>query len=292
MGVFSGFEHIVRDHEPLAQYTWFRLGGAAEYFAEPTSLDELAALVRRAHEAEMPVRLLGGGSNILVRDEGTRGLVIHLSAAAFGEISTNGSTATAGGGAKLAHLISTCAREGLAGLEQLVGIPGTVGGALHGNAGTDSGDIGQWTESAVVMLRSGEMVTRSREDLRFRYRESSLDELVILTAKFQLEREDPQVLTKRMQKLWIVKKSGQPVGNQNTGCVFKNPDGASAAALIEQAGLKGFRAGQVEVCGHNPNFFVASSGATSREAWDFVQLVAKKVLERTGIELQPQIEVW
>src|SRR5258707_477791 len=143
MPIPSGFEHIVRENEPLAPYTWFRLGGAAQYFAEPTSIDELAALVRRCHEAGVPGRGVGGGSNLLVRDEGVPGMVVALGAAAFGRIEVTGRKVVAGGGAKLGHVISTAVREGLAGLEMLVGIPGTVGGALHSNAGTHSGDIGQ-----------------------------------------------------------------------------------------------------------------------------------------------------
>src|SRR5262245_49148008 len=173
MAIPSGFEHITREQEPLAPYTWFRLGGKAQYFAEPTSVEELAALVRRATADGLAIRILGGGSNLLVRDEGVSGLVIHLAAAAFGKITVEGRRITAGGGAKLGHVISTAVREGLAGLETLMGIPGTVGGALHTNAGTHSGDIGHFTASATVMTRTGEIVTRQRRELRFGYRDRS-----------------------------------------------------------------------------------------------------------------------
>ncbi len=161
MASLSGFEKIVRTGEPLAPHTWFHLGGPAEYFAEPGNVDELAALVRRCREEEIPLRLLGGGSNILVRDAGVKGVVLHLSNPSFGEVNVQGQTLTAGGGAKLGHVISTAVREGLAGLETLVGIPGTLGGALHGNAGGHGGDIGQWTCQATVMTRSGEVVHAS-----------------------------------------------------------------------------------------------------------------------------------
>src|SRR5262245_24808099 len=167
MPIPSGFEHITRENEPLAPCTWLRLGGAAQYFAEPTTVEELTALVRRCHEAELPVRVLGGGSNLLVRDEGVRGLVLSLGAAVFGRIQVAGRKLTAGGGAKLGHVISTAVREGLAGLEMLVGIPGTVGGALHTNSGTHSGDIGQSTASATVMTRQGQIVTRQKSEWRF-----------------------------------------------------------------------------------------------------------------------------
>jgi UDP-N-acetylmuramate dehydrogenase len=292
MELFSGFEHIVSDGEPLAPHTWFRLGGAAEFFAEPTTADELAALVKRCRENDMPVRLLGGGSNVLVRDEGTPGLVVRLSAPAFCEISVKGQTVTAGGGAKLGHVISTSVREGLAGLEQLVGIPGSVGGALHGNAGTHGGDIGQWTRSATVMTRAGELISRRREDLHFAFRHSSLDELVILNAQFALEEEDPRELTKRMQKLWIVKKATQPAGNQAGGCVFKDPGGISAASLIEQAGLKGARIGDAEVGDRDANFIVVSGKATSQDVLRLIDLMRTQVADRLGVELELQIEIW
>src|SRR5438067_2378697 len=139
MSLSTGFEHIVRAQEVLAPYTWLRLGGAAQYFAEPTTAEELAALVRRCREAGLPVRVLGGGSNVLLRDEGVPGMVIALGAAAFGRIAVAGRKLTAGGGAKLGHVISSAVREGLSGLETLVGIPGTIGGALHTNAGTHQG---------------------------------------------------------------------------------------------------------------------------------------------------------
>lgn len=292
MAVFTGFEHIVREHESLAPHTWLRLGGTAEYFAEPTSVEDLAGLVRCSAAAKLPVRLLGGGSNLVVRDGSLAGLVVHLSAAAFSAIQIAGTTVTAGGGAKLSHVISAAVGAGLGGLEQLVGIPGTVGGALHGNAGTEVGDIGQWTDSAQVMLRDGSLHTRQRDDLRFGYRESSLDELVILSASFELEREAVDVLTKRLQKSWIVKRATLPRSDQGAAWIFKNPLGSSAASLIEQAGLKNARVGQVEVSGTNANCFVASAGASSREVLELIALVREQVLERTGVQLETQIDIW
>ena len=229
MPIPAGFEHIVRENEPLARYTWFGVGGPAQYFAEPTNVEELAALVKRCREHGLPVRVLGGGSNLLVRDEGVPGMVIALAAAAFGRIEVAGRKITAGGGAKLGHVISTAVREGLAGLEMLVGIPGTLGGALHSNAGTHAGDIGQCAANAQVMTRKGEIVTRQKNELRFGYRTSSLDELVILEATLELEPGDSRYLTKQMQQAWILKRAEQPIADQQTGQIFKNPGGMTAA---------------------------------------------------------------
>jgi UDP-N-acetylmuramate dehydrogenase len=290
--MFSGFEKIMREAEPLAPHTWFHLGGPAEFFAEPHTVEELAALVRRCHDDGVPVRILGGGSNLLVRDDGVNGVVVRLSAAPFNEISVHGKTVTAGGGARLGHVISTVVREGLAGLEPLVGIPGTIGGALHGNAGSRGGDIGQWTCRATVMTRNAEIIQREREDLVFSYRQSSLDELVILGCQFQLEEENPQELTKRMQKLWIVKKASQPLGHQSAGCIFKNPRGISAGMLIDQAGLKGTRIGGAEVSDRHGNFIVTDADATSADVLRLIELVRSRVAERLGVELETEIEIW
>lgn len=292
MSWLSEFESIVRQGEPLAPYTWFRLGGPAQYFAVPQSHEQLAELVRRAHQEGEPIRLLGGGSNILVRDEGVPGLVIHLSAPCFGGIRVQGRHVIAGGGTRLGHVISTAVREGLGGLESLVGIPGTVGGALHGNAGGRGGDIGQWTYRATVMTVTGETMERTREDMVFAYRKSSLDELVILEAEFQLEQEDPQELTKRMQTQWIIKKASQPLGHQNAGCIFKNPRGISAGMLIDQAGLKGARMGGAEVSERHANFIIAEPGATAQDVLRLIELIRSRVADRLGVELETEIEIW
>ena len=292
MALFEGFEHILRESEPMGPYTWLRLGGAADFFAEPNTVEELTEIVRRAHAEEMPIRVLGGGSNLLVRDSGVRGLVLHLCSPAFCEIKHDGQTIKSGGGIRLRHVIATAVGAGLAGLEQLVGIPGTVGGALHGNAGNQTSDIGHCTTDATVMTRSGEILARQRDDLAFAYRQSSLDELVILDATFQLEEHDPLELTKRMQKLWIVKQADQPVVDQAMGCIFKDPGGASAGGLIEQAGLKGTLVGQAKVSDHNANFFLTASRATSQDVTSLIDLVHDQVADRLGVQLERQIEIW
>ncbi len=292
MGLLSGFEHFAREAEPLAPYTWFRLGGEAQYFAEPSTLDELTALVRRCHQEEVPIRLLGGGSNVLVREEGVRGVVIHLSAPVFGQISVEKPYLTAGAGARLGHVLTASLREGLGGLEPLVGIPGTVGGAVRGNVCTHGGDIGQWIVAVNVMNLQGEVVSRTRDDLQFGYRQSNLDDVIILDARFELNPDDPQELTKRMQKLWIVKKAHQPVGGQNTGCIFKDPPGDSAARLLDEAGLKGSRVGKAFVSDRSTNFIEIESGATSGDVIRLIEHLKEQVARRLGITLDVGLEIW
>jgi len=292
MGLMTGFEKIVRQSEPLAMHTWFQLGGPAEYFAEPDSVEELTALVRRCHEEGIEVRLLGQGSNILARDEGVPGLVIHLSSPAFGEIRIEGRSVAAGGGAMLGRVVTTAVHRGLAGLETLIGIPGTVGGALHGNAGAHGGNIGQWTFQATVLTAAGDVADRSGDDLAFDYRQSSLDELAILEARCDLEEDDPRQLAQRMQKHWIVKKASQPMGHQSAGCVFKNPRGVGAGKLIDDAGLKGTRIGGAVVSDRHANFIIAEPECTSQDVLRLIDLVRGQVRDRMGVELELEMEIW
>jgi UDP-N-acetylmuramate dehydrogenase len=286
------FRDIVREGVPLAGQTWLRVGGPAEILAEPRSLEELQALVVRCRQHEIPIRLLGGGSNVLVRDEGVRGVVVKLTQPAFLEVSIDRSRIRAGGGALLGNLVSAAVGAGLAGLENLVGIPGTVGGALHGNAGSHGTDVGQWTCRSTVLTRSGEIHIREREDLVFAYRQSSLNELAILGAEWELEQGDPKQLTKRMQKQWIVKKAAQPMSHQACGCIFRDARGMSAEALIEQAGLKAAQSGGAEISEQHPGFIVAHQGATSRDVLQLIELVRERVSEQLGVDLELAIEVW
>jgi UDP-N-acetylmuramate dehydrogenase len=288
----QGFEHIIRENELLSAHTWFRIGGPARYFAEPTNIDELVGLVARCRHEEVPVRLLGGGSNILVRDAGIDGVVIHLAAAPFAQIKVHDDAIVAGGAAKLHHLISVAVGEGLAGLETLVGIPGTVGGALHINAGTETADIGQHLASATVLTRNAQVLTRQGDDLRFAYQQSSLDELVILDACFKLERGSPAELTRRMQKTWISKTAGQPSATQNAGCIFKNPSGASAAAMIEEAGLRGSRVGDAEVSDRNANFIITNPRCKADDVIRLIELLRSGVEDRLGEKLESNIQIW
>lgn len=292
MSFFSGFEKVVRQDEPLAMHTWFQLGGPAEYFAEPETVDDLTTLIRRCAENEIPVRVLGRGSNLLVADEGVPGLVIYLSSPEFRKITVDGSTVKAGGGARMGRIVTTAAHRGLAGLEGLVAIPGTLGGALHGNAGTQTTDIGQWTSRATVVTATGDTFQRDRDDMSFGYRSSSLDELVILDASLQLEEDDPRELSKRLQKQWIMRKAAQPMGHQCAGCVFQNPRGMRAGELIEQAGLKGTRIGGALVSDRHANFIVAEPECTSADVLRLIEIVRTQVADRLGVDLEVELDIW
>ncbi|MGY8730632.1 MAG: UDP-N-acetylmuramate dehydrogenase [Pirellulales bacterium] len=289
---FNGLEHIVRRKESLSTFTGLRFGGICEYFAEPTSEAELTELVKSCNAQEVPIRVLGGGSNLIVCSNVVPGMVIHLSAAAFCHIEVVGSTIKSGGGAALVQLISTAAREGLEGLEQLAGIPGTVGGAVRTNAGTNSGDIGQRTTSVTVLTRGGDLETRGRDELRFSYRKSSLNDLVVLAAEFELQQADANEITRKMQTLWIVNKGQQPLGRERSLCMFQDHGGVKASSLIEQAGLKGFKQGGVTISDSHANYMIVDEGATCADALGILTHIQAEVDSQLGVSIKKQIEIW
>ena len=191
MSLLDEFSDITRRDVSLAELTWLKVGGAAEYFVEPRTVDELVSVVRCCHENDLGLRVLGAGSNLLVRDEGVRGVVLRLAGEEFRNVSVAGTRVTAGGAATLSQVIAQSVRAGLVGLETVVGIPGTVGAALQGNAGGRSGDIGQTVQSVTVLTATGEQFTRSEDELSFAYRQSSINELLVLESTFQLAEGDP-----------------------------------------------------------------------------------------------------
>src|SRR5579871_1723351 len=220
MSSLDQFGEIVKRDEPLAPYTWLKLGGPAQYFIEPRNVDELVQVVRVCCDAGIHVRVLGGGSNVVVRDEGVSGAVLRLSDPCFSEIRIDGNRVTTGGGAMLSHVISETVRAGLAGFENLAGIPGTIGGALHGNAGGRHGEISQYVRRVTVLTASGEKLVRTEDELLFDYRQSNLDELLILEAEFELQPDSPDEISQRLRKIWITKKASQPLSSQTAGCIF------------------------------------------------------------------------
>lgn len=292
MGLMDGLEHIIVENEPLAHYTRLRLGGVAEYFGQPTTVDELIEIIRRCSHEGLAVRLIGGGSNVLVSDEGVPGMVIHLSAPEFSRIQALGESLIAGGGAQLSHFVSSAVREGFAGPEQLVGIPGSVGGALHENTGTANADIGSWVDGVTVITLAGDVLERSREEMNFAYRQSTLNELVILQAKFKFETDDPGRLTRRLQKLWIARRAQQPLSQENAAYVFKDHGGDVASKLIDLAGLKGTRVGQVEISSRDSNFIVANPGASSDDVKRLIDLIRSRVKDRLAVDLELSLRIW
>lgn len=292
MARLEEFSEIIRHNEPLGPYVRLRLGGPAEMLAQPRSLEELSRLVRRCFDERIPLRVLGCGCNMLVRDEGVSGVVLRLSEPAFTQISVEGKITRAGTGASVSALISATTRHGLAGLETLVGIPGTVGGALRTNAGDRSGDVGQFVRSVQVLDRQGNVQTRERDELVFGDHASNLDDPVLLSVEFALETDDSDAIVKRMRKAWITRKSAQPAVFQAAGRIFKNPRGLQASALIEQAGLARQKVGGAEVSDRDANYVLIHQGATARDVLRLMDLMRARVQERFGVVMEQEITVW
>ncbi len=286
------FAEFTKAGVPLAPYTLLKVGGPAEALAQPRSLPELSAVVRRCFELSLPLRILGAGGGILIRDDGVKGVVLRLSEPAFTRITVEGKLVRAGAGASVRALISAAARQGLSGVETLVATPGSVGGALRKNAGDGSGEIGQFVRGVQVLDRTGAVQTRDRDELHFDYRSSNLDDPVLVAADFELEPDAAATIVKRMRKAWIQRKASQPFSFEAAARIFKDPPRLSAAALIEQSGLAGTRVGSAEVSEREANFIVADPGASARDILRLIDLIRSRVQERFHIELELEISIW
>jgi UDP-N-acetylmuramate dehydrogenase len=292
MSIFSGLENIVKPDYALAPLTWYGLGGAADYFITPQTVDELKKVVQRCRENNIPMHVLGFGSNLLVSDEGVRGAVIKLSGDELTASKFDGECLTVWGGADLSKLVLACVKKGLSGLEGVAGIPGSVGGAVRMNAGGNFGDIGASVDSVVLMDSEGEVFERQKPDLEFQYRWTNITAKFILAAKIKLAPAEPDQILRTIKEIWIYKKNSQPLNTKNAGCVFKNPRGLSAGALIDRAGLKGKQIGGAQVSEKHANFFVAHQGCTSADILKLINLVRQTVNEQFDIKLELELEIW
>ncbi len=298
----------LRREVALAPYTTMKVGGPADYFATVTALDQMIGLVRWAQSVALPYFILGGGSNMLVSDAGLRGLVIHnrcrqvrlehpqrnapdAQPRFFGE-----------SGAAMAGVARQSIRDGLAGLEWAVSVPGTLGGAVVGNAGAHGGEIKDNLESAAVLDEQGREVEYRLADFAYAYRDSSLKRRrplqagflpVVLSARFRLAHGDPAGVRARAESYLAHRRHTQPV-EPSLGSTFVNPPGDYAGRLIEAAGLKGTRVGGVEVSSLHANFIVNPGGvgaATAGDVMALMVLIQSTVRERFGIALQPEIQL-
>ena len=292
MSFSEDLQHLIRTDEPLGPLVWLGIGGPARYFSEPVDRDELKRVIQAANEAGLATRILGGGSNVLVREAGFDGLVISLAAANTSQLSIEGNQMTVGAGAKLSHAVIKAVGAGLGGLEHLVGIPGTVGGAVVGNASSDGRDIGSFVHSVSVLEKDGTARTMTQEEAGFSHRKTSLIGLTVLDVVFQLEPREAQALTKRMQKLWIGRNASRPVEERRIGIPFVDPDAMPAKDLIQNVGLAGEREGDVSLDAKQPHFMIAHDGATSDQCLRLIERVREQVLLQTGVDLQLNLQIW
>jgi len=294
MSLHDLFAKFVRQETPLSMYTRLQLGGVAEFFAEPENEAELTALLKHCRKEKMPVHILGAGSSLLIPEAGVPGVVIALSKPEFCRITVDGLRLTAGAGASFGQVITHAVSQGLGGIEAFVGMPGSFGGAVCGNAGTiHGGDLGQWIESVRIVNFDGDVFVLSKDEITFGYRYSSLDNGTMLSATLLLERDEPKELAKRMRKLWIIRKSHQPSGEAASVLAFRDPQtGPSAGELIEQVGLKGTRIGGAVVSDRNAGFITVDAECISDDVLRLIRLVQEQVALHTEIELESALETW
>jgi len=289
---FSGLEQIVEENVPMSRHTWYRVGGPARWFIRPTSLEELQEAARRCADSNIRMYVLGLGANLLVSDAGVNGAVFRLDSDYFRRVQIGKNQMEVGAGADMQKLLLRTIRQGLSGIECLAGIPGTIGGGIRMNAGGKFGDIGSIVHSVQVMDNQGNLYQRLKDDLVFDYRNTNISAAFILGATLDLEEDEPERILRKTKEIWMYKRNTQPLNTKNAGCIFKNPRGLSAGALIDQAGLKGMRVGGAEVSSKHANFIIAHPGCTAEDIHSTIKLIREKVFDRNQIHLESEVQIW
>ena len=295
--LFRPFQTITRYDEPMSKHTYFRIGGPAEVFITPETNTQVLDIYRLCHEHQLPFYILGNGSNLLVRDEGLKGVVIKINSQ---ELQIKDDTITVGAGFSLAQLVSRTMESGLTGLELLAGIPGSVGGAIAMNAGGEYGNMGDVIQNveAIKLLtykdNSPDIQIIKRKQLRFGYRNSNLkNKFIILSAQLQLETSTQAQVKAMFQEIMSEKHNAQPLADKSAGCVFKNPPGhLTTGQMIEKAGLKGTKIGGAMVSTKHSNFIVNTNNATAADVLKLIELIKEKIDKQFEVELELEIEIW
>lgn len=299
--VFEDISCKKRFDEPMRNYTSFRIGGTADLLIFPENTEDLKKILYLCSEKEIPVFILGFGTNLLVKDGGIRGVVINLNKG-FRDMRLDEKihqtpnsirrTVIAGGGAGLQKLVGFALKNKLSGMEFAAGIPGSVGGALIMNAGTKDGEIKDVVKGVKIITADGETKTIQKKDIGFSYRHSEFPaNSIIIEASILLKNVKGKDIKKKMELLVKDRKSKQPLSSYSAGSVFKNPSGDFAARLIESAGLKGFEAGDVIVSHKHANFIVNRGRATAGDILKLIEIVKEKVFVRTGVLLEEEIRI-
>jgi UDP-N-acetylmuramate dehydrogenase len=282
----------IKLQEPLKNHTTFKVGGSARYFAEPKDIKALKLLLNYTKRYDIPVLIIGAGSNILVSDKGLDALVLRLSSPFFKKISFQGNHIKVGSGAMLSQIISSAQRRGLSGLEFLTGIPGTVGGALAMNAGIEKASIWNLVEEVTVMDYNNRIKNLSKEDIKFGYRKSSLSKFIILNAHLRLIAKEKREIINRIKRHINYRLKTQDISKPCAGCIFKNPKGVSAGRLIDLCGLKGVKIGGAYISRRHGNFILNLGTATLADVLGLMDLAKKRVKKKFNINLEPEIIIW
>jgi UDP-N-acetylmuramate dehydrogenase len=289
---FAGLEEFVTENEPLAPHTWYRIGGPARWYIQPRTPEELQEAAQRCSEEGIRIFVLGLGANLLVSDSGVDGAVFRLDAEHWRRVRYEKNIVEAGAGVDMQKLLLRSVRQGLAGIECLAGIPGTLGGGIRMNAGGKFGDLGAVVVRVQVMDSAGVIFERTKDDLVFDYRSTNITAPFILGATLDLEEEEPAAIMERTKQIWMFKRNTQPLNTKNAGCIFKNPRGLSAGALIDQAALKGLHVGGAEISAKHANFIVAHPGCTADNVMKLIKIVQEKVYEKQQVHLETEVRIW
>lgn len=284
----------LRFDEPMSKHTSFRIGGPAEVMAFPGNAEELSEILKMSGKLDIKPVILGAGTNVLAPDEGLRGLVICLKDCMNGIERLEGEAIRVMSGVTMTRAAVFAANQGLTGMEFAHGIPGTVGGGVYMNAGAYGGEISQICESVTVMDLCGNSKTLSRENMGFGYRRSILEESgeIVVSVVFRLRPDSPEAVKGRMKELQAKRSASQPLDLPSAGSAFKRPVGGYAAALIDQAGLKGYRVGNAAISPKHAGFAVNLGGATANDVKELLIRVSDRVFAASGIRLEPEIRIW
>jgi UDP-N-acetylmuramate dehydrogenase len=295
MSWYRGFESFVTENVLLARMTTYKVGGPAEFFAQPPTREALGELLIRAANENKSVRFLGHGTNLLVSDSGVSGLVIRLPKIGFGFLNRDAQRISVGAGHSLPALVKWSVAQGLRGLECLQGVPGTVGAALRMNAGGKYGEICSSVKRVRGFERDGRAVEFSNAECGFVYRNSGLRGSIVTDCELELSAGDPAESKKMMADILSEKCRTQPVDARSAGCVFKNPKITGvppAGKLIDELGMKGSSVGGASVSTLHANFLVCEGAATSRDLEMLIRTIRQRVYEERGVLLEMEVEVW
>lgn len=280
----------LRLHEPMSRHTTFAIGGPADCMALPANPEQTSAVILLAKRYSIPLTIIGKGSNLLVRDKGIRGLVLKIGEE-MADLRCTGETLTVGAGALLSDVAKFAASHSLSGLEFAVGIPGSIGGAVFMNAGAYDGEMSQVVERVRAVCGDGTIRDYTAEEIRFGYRKSLFQETqgIICEVSLKLQRQDSQKILAQMEDLTRRRESKQPLEWPSAGSTFRRPPGFFAGTLVEESGCKGLCCGDAKVSEKHAGFIINSGQASAEEVQSLIRLVQRRVKEKTGVDLWPEV---
>jgi len=281
----------VKYDEPMSKHTSFRIGGPASAFIQVTNKYEIQKLIQESPKWNLPIMMLGRGTNVLFDDSGYKGIIVNL-VGEFKKIKFDKKFVTIGAGISLNRLTNECAKSGLSGLEFAYGIPGSVGGGLIMNAGAHGSSMSDVVKQVQLIDNQGNLISISGNQANFGYRKSCLEQyFAVIGAKLELVPEKPEKIKEKMKELFSIRKGSQPLGEYSAGCVFKNPQDDSAGRIIDQCGLKGKMIGGAQVSLKHANFIVNKGDAKAKDIRELIYFVREEVKKRKGVEFELELKI-